>query len=931
MHREVNCTAPGDIQSLLLRLSPEQLSAVSLDASAIRMSACAGSGKTEALTMRILYLLSKGIDPANIVAFTFTDRAAQSMKTRLHKRIAQAAGIESRRVLAPLFVGTIHSFCLRILQDYGGFDNYDVLDEHREMAFAIEHGRELGLHEAATRILGRRISYSTAVSLFLRSISVIYDELMDRGVLKRFSPIFAGLLEEYENTMANHLVFNFGQLIYFSVRLLEQNSRVQEVVAGSIRHLLVDEYQDLNPAQERLLQLLISRGGKLFVVGDANQSIYQWRGSDVRCFERFEDRFPNSAAVLLNQNRRSAPKIVEVANRVGYSINKSVEEQMIPLEEDVGDSVWWIEEPSPEAEASWVAGKILELNKSGVKFSDIAVLLRSVNTSGEPFVQEFRRNRIPFTVAGRIGLFRRDEAQALGRIFAWLADAPWIEEPYLGSRQQQTKYLLETALVDNWSCTYEEYPRLRSQLEEVKARASRNQFRNLTELFREVVNILGFLDLDPTSSVDSSLMAVMGRFNQLLADYESAIRRQDSVSSTQVGINLKELLKGFAWFVNSYASSAYEEESVEDKREVDAVTITTVHQAKGLEWPVVFVPCLVSRRFPSSHTGQRQDWLLHRGIFDITRYEGTMLDERRLFYVALTRAKDGIFLSWFTRTEKRLADPSPFVLATLPDNVDTSPERVGICKLRKPSPGEEPDVTSYSPSEIIWYRRCPYSYLLRKVWGFQPGLVRELGYGKALHHIMRLVGDEAKQGNKINAAIVKDLVNEHFYLPYATPAMASAMRESAATKIARFVENNIDDIERIQQVEARLEFPIGPALVYGIVDVILRHGGRSVEARDYKTTKADPYSDDEADFQIRLYSAGLQQMGYPVAAASIANLEEEEIRRVDISKEALCAAIDEAQGCVVGIKSANYTAKLGGHCRTCDYKDICCCLTKPGS
>jgi CRISPR/Cas system-associated exonuclease Cas4 (RecB family) len=157
------------------------------------------------------------------------------------------------------------------------------------------------------------------------------------------------------------------------------------------------------------------------------------------------------------------------------------------------------------------------------------------------------------------------------------------------------------------------------------------------------------------------------------------------------------------------------------------------------------------------------------------------------------------------------------------------------------------------------------------------------------------------------------------------------MRESAATKIARFVENNIDDIERILQVEARLEFPIGPALVYGIVDVILRHGGESVEARDYKTTKADPVTDDEADFQIRLYSAGLQQMGYPVDVASIANLEQEGIRRVDISKEVLSSAIAEAQGCVVGIKSANYTAKVGSHCRTCDYKDICRYLAKPRS
>ncbi len=263
MREETENIVPGNIQTLLSRLSREQLNAVTMDSAAVRMAACAGSGKTETLTTRIIYLLSRGVDPANIVAFTFTNRAAQSMKIRLHKRVVELGGPESRRKLAPLFVGTIHSFCLRILQDYAGFDNYDVVDEHRETAFAIEHGRELGLQEAANRILGRRIGYSVAVSVFLRSISVVYDELIDRGLLRRFSPIFAELLDKYEDLMARHLVFNFGQLIYHSIRTLDQRNDIHERVAGSIRHLLVDEYQDVNPAQEKLIQLLTSRGGEI--------------------------------------------------------------------------------------------------------------------------------------------------------------------------------------------------------------------------------------------------------------------------------------------------------------------------------------------------------------------------------------------------------------------------------------------------------------------------------------------------------------------------------------------------------------------------------------------------------------------------------------------------------------------------------------------
>lgn len=923
MRKKTNNLALHNIQTLLRRLSPEQIKAVSLDRNAIRMSACAGSGKTETLTGRIIYLLSRGVGPANIVAFTYTVRAAQSMKTRLHKKIIEIGGLESRNALGPMFVGTIHSFCLRILQDHAGYDDYDVLDEHQETAFVIEHGNELGLQETSEQIIGQKVNYPAAVSTFLRSVSVVNNELLERGLLRRWSPKFVGLLERYENLMADHRVFNFGQLISFAVLVLEENKYIREKVAGSIKHLLVDEYQDINPAQERLLELLVSKGGSLFVVGDANQCIYQWRGSDVRCFERFQQKFPNSKVIELCQNRRSTPSIIEVANKIGYSIDKSSGGEMVPFREQTGASVWWIEAISPEAEATWVSDKIMELNKLGVNFCNIGVLLRSVKTSGDRFIEEFRRNRIPYVLGGRISLFRRQEAQALGRIFAWLVDASWLEDPYKGTWSQQTKYLLETALIDDWACADEKYPCIKRHLEEVKTAVSRNQFRNLTELFRKVINILGFVNLDPESSIDSSLMAIIGRFNQLLADYESMIRRKDSSASGDIGISMKELLQGFTWFVNSYANSAYEEESFEDMREVDAVSLTTIHQAKGLEWPVVFVPCLVSRRFPSSHTGEKRPWLLHRAIFDTQRYESTKLDERRLFYVALTRAKDGLYLSWFTRSEKRSADPSPFLYTTFPENIDTIPNNAGACQISPGVPEEEPEVSTYSPSEIIWYRRCPYSYLLRKVWGFQPGLARQLGYGKALHHIMRFIGNEVKQGKKIDAVVVNNMVDEHFYLPYAPRGMAEAMKESATKKIARFIENNIDDIERIQQVEARLEFPVGPALVYGVVDVILRHGGESVEARDYKTTKADPYSDDEADFQIRLYSAGLKQMGYPIDLASVANLEVEEIRNVDISEDILSSIINEAQGHILGIKSRNYAPKRSNYCKKCDYHQIC--------
>lgn len=914
---------PAKEQLLIEQMSPEQVKAIRLDQKAIRMVACAGSGKTETLTRRVLRLLLNGIDPATVVAFTFTERAAKAMKSRLHTRITQLQGPQATKELGPMFVRTIHSFCLRLLQDHAGYSNYDVLDEHREAAFASNHCWTLGLREKASEILGHQIAYPVAITIFLRSIATVYDNLIDKTDLRRFSPRFAELLEEYEKFMTNHLVINFGQLISRAVQVLEQDVFILNTVAGSIQHLLIDEYQDLNPSQEKLIELLVSKGASLFVVGDRNQCIYQWRGSDVRCFERFQDKFPGAEPLALQENRRSVPGIIRVANDFSRFLTSDPTERMIPCQEEYGDSVWWTEADTPSEEANWVANKILELNEAGFKFSDIAVLLRSVRTSGVPFIQEFEQRKIPFIVAGRHGLFHRREAQALGCIFAWLAGEPWIENSYTGVRFAPNEHLLRIALEYYWGCKEEDYVHIRSELEGLKKFIARGRLHNITELYRQILIILGFLELDAADPNDGALMAIMGRFNELLTDYESMVRRQDASQITDITIDWRRFLKRFTWFVNTYASAAYEEEAAEDMREVDAVCLTTVHQAKGLEWPIVFIPSLTSRRFPSSKTGQTGDYLLHKAIFEIERYTTSMQDERRLFYVALTRAKHGLYLSWFRRYNRTLADLSAFAAVILPDNYKADPDHAGIPEVTIVKPHEEPEITTYSPSEIIYYRRCPYNYLLRQVWGFQPGLAHELGYGKAVHHIMRLIGQESKRGQVINAASTKSMIEEHFYLPYAPPAMAIAMKESAINKLTEFVEDNLEDIERIQQVEVRLEFPIGSALVHGIVDVILKRDEIGTEARDYKTTKADEYGDDESDFQIRLYTAGLQQMGYRITSASIANLEEGIIRNVEVTDNVLAKTLEEAQRCILGIKSKDYVAKPSQYCTKCDYCDIC--------
>ena len=291
--------------------------------------------------------------------------------------------------------------------------------------------------------------------------------------------------------------------------------------------------------------------------------------------------------------------------------------------------------------------------KRGLKYSDIGVLTRSVSLAAGPLVNILKRRRVPYIVGGKVGLFKRDEAQALGRIFAWFYEKGfWAEDPRRWSERITGDDLLRTAL-DHWRSIYQyRMPRgVESKLREIKAdlNSRSSSYDNFTGIYKDVLTTLGFKKLVHTDPNDATIMANLGRFNNLLTDYETANRIGGRTPRWRTD------LKGLCWFMNSYATLAYEEQPVEDIRGVDAVQIMTVHQAKGLEWPVVFLFSMVDGRFPSKMVGRELNWCgIPRDLFDVRRYEGDLEDERRLFYVAITRARDALIISYFRRQRRRM-------------------------------------------------------------------------------------------------------------------------------------------------------------------------------------------------------------------------------------------------------------------------------------
>lgn len=889
-------------------LSEQQRRAVLCDHSRIRIIAGAGAGKTETLTRRIVYLLLvKNVEPSAIVAFTFTEKAAESMKSRVYERVKHLGGDEICARLGEMFIGTIHGYCYRFLEGFFGYGDWGVLDEKQEMAYLMRVGWSMGL--------GRSGYYANNCEDFLNTQNVYYGEMIPGEALrKKKDKKFLEKLRHYEASLDKHKRLTFNRMVQLAVENLQQRPEVVE----HVKHLIVDEYQDINRAQEELIRL-IGLEGNIFVVGDPRQTIYQWRGSDERCFEEFATKYPGAATIHIPENRRSTVAVIETANRFSDTFEGQHYDHMAPVRSDQG-GVYLAEMRSNVTEVDWIADQIQALVDTGkCNYNDIALLFRSVTTSAPPFIDEFRRRDIPFVVGGKVGLFRRPEILGIGQLFAWLWEGGFWQQDRWSPTRIRGEELLEEA-VENWNQGIPDLALDDSRIQNLrrwKDTVLNGTYDNFTQVFGELLVLLGYHELDPNDVRHAVNMANLGRFNTLLTDYETAImlggRRRRNWESD---------LKGLCWYLNSYASSKYEEQTGDDIGGVDAVQLVTVHQSKGLEWPLVFVPCMVRQRFPSSMAGRERTWLISPDLFDVAKYEGDLESERKLMYVALTRAKDVVVVSHFTSMNGRRKGPSDFVgdLREMP-HVEPLLQRDRLPDHDYVIGGSVEELRTFTASEILDYGKCGHFYRLRHLWGYQPGLSDYLGYGKTLHFCLREAADLMGSENLSPLIAVATAVDRHFHMPFVIEERMEKIKQAAKKRLMRFTERYRDDMLRIREVETRVEFPVQNAIVTGKVDVIL-HDGDAVEVRDYKTSDTATTPEDSA-LQVQLYTQGLCMVGETVSQGSVAFLDEAVVDEVDVSEGAIAATVAHVEESIANILAGKFPACPGGSCKGCDYGNIC--------
>ena len=887
----------------------------------IQIIAAAGSGKTEVVSQRVAALLADGEPPESIIAFTFTEKAAAELKERIRERVTARMGVEATDQLGRLFVGTIHAYCFRMLQTYvPRYETYTPLDANQLTNFLYRQSRIIGI----TNLTPTDGTFKN-IETFQRGIDVIENELIDVDNL----PVgdFKNAVESYYAALDRHQFMSFGTQIVRAVEALADPD-VHTAVTSPLRHLVVDEYQDVNPAQERLVELLVKPHGTadVVVVGDDDQAIYQWRGSSVENIVTFANRYPAVAQFSLLTNRRSRPGIVEVANIFARTIPGRIEKQMLPFRDANGPSVAIVRDPGSEADAAdEIARQILEFHSKGLPYRDIAILVRG-RAAYPALIRAFSRAGVPVQAGGRSGLFAQLEPEIFGATYAWISDVDWGTAKY-GPRQKVTL----DRLIDDFCAAFNlpntMRPKLTTHLEGWKAKALASDFNeSLVRDFYSLMELLGVNQWDLSDELTRNRLGTIARFTTVLADYEGIswrARKDQDNPGEQVGGR-----SGGAWFyknlailLTNYAVGNYDDFAGEEGHLDDAVALGTVHGSKGLEWPVVFLPSLVKKRFPSSMNGRSLTFppeLL--GRFDRQRYEGTDADERRLLYVAMTRARDAVLLSSYSLQDNgHNRGASPYFDEVV-DAYNGSGTPTSVAS--KGSPSEADLQITYS--ELAAFGSCPRSYLLKNELGFMPAIQQELGYGNAVHHTMRVLAERTRAtGSAPTAQQVDQLLNSEFFLPYANKASHREMRDKARKLVMRYVNEHSSDLLRTWATERPFELYLDGTVISGRADVIYdNHDGQvgRLAIVDYKTStggQIDP-------LQLQIYTEAGRREGLDVAGAFIQDLGAEKRHDVPIDTQSISDAERQIIATVDTLRRREFEPRPERQkCKMCDVRQVC--------
>jgi DNA helicase-2/ATP-dependent DNA helicase PcrA len=879
-------------------LSGSQQAAVQSRERKLCILACAGSGKTTTLTRRVAGLVETGeLEPAQGAVITFTVLAADHLRIELANLLTQA------NATSALFIGTIHAFCLELLRasDPLRGDRIRVLADNQQYLVLNRYWDKWNIQAIAPDADKARL-----LDALVTSIDIIKLERIPEPALKQRHPELARVCGLYREYLRGKLYYDFTDLLLETVTRLEGDPAFRDFVLGKYSHLFVDEYQDVDPLQERLIQLIASKA-ELSVVGDDDQAIYQFRGTDVKNIRTLANRLPRRAVITLDDNRRCANNITELSKRIVERCNGRLPKPIHAVRE--GGAVLVRRFPNVDDEASFIADTIKTLRTGPRRFGDFAVLMRSVASYGHFYLDALRAASIPFVCKGDRSLFTRPEVRAITGALEVICKEPLLVE-HLSDLADLVGYDLSHLIGDKRdpaALTDADYATVGFDASDVTA-------------VRAVLEVRDRYLAGRFDSILDIVLAVIESL-KLLWNPRPAAEFFNVCGLTQIAVEFDEIeqtrrLHRFCGYVQAYARRQFDEAIPLDP-DVDAVQVLTVHQAKGLEYDVVFVPMLVKDRFPLESSGKR--WLLDDDLFDWMRYANDLDDERRLFYVAATRARDRLFLTCSKdvglKNPKQASVFHREAAAFVPPDPPTEPTRSASRR------GSLPLVTSHSSLE--YYLSCPYRYLLLKEFGLASPENPFFAVGRALHLVMGVIHQHGREGRLMPAAEAEELLKEQLAGADGIPPYVLARRLQAVTKaVKNYLADHRSWILSTADVECSFDIPAFGSVIRGRIDLIIRNEDGSASLIDWKTGHQREYLHPE--FQMQLYAwAARDQLGLEISKALLYYVEERRSHESEVSHSFIDSGKDAARHLLAGITEKQFQPTPGAVCTRCECRRVC--------
>lgn len=624
------------MSQLLDKMNPQQKEAILTTEGPLLVMAGAGSGKTRVLTHRIAYLMSeKQVSPYNILAITFTNKAAREMKERVEKLIGERG--------KDVWISTFHSMCVRILRrdiDLIGYDlNFGILDDADQLSVIKTVMEDLNLDPKRQ-----------SPKYFLSQISNAKNELKTPSDLnKEFeNEDVIRVYEKYQQTLFKNNRVDFDDLLMLTVHLFEKHPEVLSFYQNKFQYIHIDEYQDTNHAQYKIVTLLAEKFRNICVVGDSDQSIYSWRGANIENILSFESDYPDASVVLLEQNYRSKQMILNAANDV-IKNNSGRRDKQLWSDRGEGEAIEYHRASDGDVEANYIADKIAYMRRDAYDYHDFAVLYRT-NSQSRAIEQALLRQNIPYRLVGGQSYFKRKEIKDLMAYLRLICNPDddlsfvrVVNEPKRGIGAASIDKLSHFAAESELSlmssiqdatgvvakATLNKLMDFKTMIYMLRAQIEDHSLASFIDLVLSQTGYLEMLENENTIEADSRIDN-LGEFksmatqfedvdlDEILAEEESEERANDLPTMTKLIILLNDLML--------QTDTETEEEANESK-----VTLMTIHAAKGLEFPVVFICGFEDGIFPLRSA-------IEQGADDLE-------EERRLAYVAITRAEDLLFIT----------------------------------------------------------------------------------------------------------------------------------------------------------------------------------------------------------------------------------------------------------------------------------------------